>query len=147
MIIEGNVNIQAGREKVWEYLTDAQFVAECAPGVREMEIIEPDKKFQAVAVVGFGSMSTEFKTDVEFVELVEPDLAKIKAHGAASGSAVDVTAEMRLADGADGSTDMAWSADISVVGTIASLATRLMAPVTKKMTGVFFDCVKSKIEA
>jgi carbon monoxide dehydrogenase subunit G len=140
------VSISAPRDKVWKSLTDADFVAQCAPGVKSMEVVEPGRKFQAVAVVGFGSVSTEFRTDVEFTELTEPDSATIRAHGNASGSAVDVIAKMDLSDGEDGGTDLNWSADITIVGTIASLASRLMGPVTKKMTGIFFDCVKEKIE-
>jgi carbon monoxide dehydrogenase subunit G len=54
---------------------------------------------------------------------------------------------MALSDGENGTTDLKWTADITIVGTIASLASRLMSPVTKKMTGIFFDCVKAKIEA
>jgi len=36
---------------------------------------------------------------------------------------------------------------VTVVGSIASLAARLMRPVTSKMTNDFFACVKKKIEA
>jgi carbon monoxide dehydrogenase subunit G len=147
VFVEGTVNINAPRDKVWKSLTNAEFVAGCAPGIKSMEVVVPDQKFKAVAAVGFGSVSTEFRTDVEFMELTEPDSATIKAHGSASGSAVDVIARMALSDGENGTTDLKWTADITIVGTIASLASRLMSPVTKKMTGIFFDCVKAKIEA
>jgi carbon monoxide dehydrogenase subunit G len=39
-----------------------------------------------------------------------------------------------------------WSSDITVVGTIASLAARLMGVVTQKLTDAFFECVRKKIE-
>jgi carbon monoxide dehydrogenase subunit G len=143
---EGTININAPRKKVWDFLTDANFVAQCAPGVKEMVVVVPNQKYQAVAAVGFGSVSAEFRTDVDFVELVPIDRAKVKAHGNAPGSAVDAVSEMFLTDGENGTTDLRWTADIAVVGTIASVAARLMSPVTKKLTGVFFDCVKGKIE-
>jgi len=54
---------------------------------------------------------------------------------------------MRLSEGGDGATELHWTADIQIVGTIASLASRMMVGVTKKLTGMFFTCVKSKIEA
>ena len=71
----------------------------------------------------------------------------MKAHGSASGSAVDVVSDMALSDGPDGSTDLKWKADIVVVGVIASLASRLMGGLTRKLTAAFFDCIKSQIEA
>ncbi|HLF91132.1 MAG TPA: carbon monoxide dehydrogenase subunit G [Anaerolineales bacterium] len=146
MYFEGTVNINAPREKVYKFLTDPNFVAQCAPGVKEMAVIVPNEKYQAVAVVGFGSVSAEFRTDVEFLEFVPIDRAKVKAHGNAPGSAVDAISEMFLSDSENGTTDLKWTADIAVVGTIASVAARLMGPVTKKLTGMFFECVKGKIE-
>ena len=146
MHLEGNVNILAPREKVWKYLTDAEFVAQCAPGVKEMQVVTPNKKYFAVASIGFGSVVVAFKTDVEFVEMKEPEFAKVRAHGGGSGSAVDVTSEMRLSDNGDGSTEMRWIADVNVAGRIASVASRVMGSVTKKLTQGFFDCVKKQIE-
>jgi uncharacterized protein len=146
MRLEGITNIKREREVVWEFLIDPDRVCECGPGVKSVEVIEPDKKFRAVAAVGFGSVKATFNTDVEFVEMDKPNRAKLKAHGKAPGSAVDAIAEMKLSDGADGTTDVAWTADVTVVGTIASLASRLMGSVTKKLTNEFFTCMKKNIE-
>jgi len=40
-----------------------------------------------------------------------------------------------------------WTADIVVVGKIASVASRMMGSITKKLTNQFFECVKAQIEA
>ncbi|HEX6303868.1 MAG TPA: carbon monoxide dehydrogenase subunit G [Anaerolineales bacterium] len=147
MQFDGTVNIEAPREKVWEFLTDPNLVSQCAPGLKSVEVIEPDKKFRAVAGVGFGSVKVTFETDVEWVEVDAPNYAKMKAHGKAPGSGVDINSTMKLSDGPDGATEMQWSADIVVVGTIASMASRLMGSVTRRLTADFFNCVKDKIEA
>ena len=147
MQFDGTVNIEAPRERVWEFLTDPNLVSQCAPGLKSVEVIEPDKKFRAVAGVGFGSVKVTFETDVEWVEVDAPNYAKMKAHGKAPGSGVDINSTMKLSDGPDGATEMQWSADIVVVGTIASMASRLMGSVTRRLTADFFNCVKDKIEA
>lgn len=147
MHYEGTVNIAAERDKVWAFLTDADFVSQCAPGIKTMEIVVPKEKYLAVASVGFGSVVVEFKAQVKFLELIEPEFARVKAHGDGSDSAVDVTSEMHLSNGLNGSTDLAWNADIVVVGKIASVAARMMGSVTKKLTNQFFECVKDQIEA
>jgi len=146
MKFDGKINIQAPQEKVWDFLTDPDLVSQCAPGLKSVEVVEPDKKFRAVASVGFGAVSATFTNDVEFVELKPQDSAKIKVHGTAPGSAVDIIADMMLSPNPDGGTDLDWEADITIVGTIASLASRMMGGVTRKLTGIFFDCVKGKIE-
>jgi carbon monoxide dehydrogenase subunit G len=146
MLIEGKDNIKAARTEVWKFLTDAESVSKCTPGLESMEILEPKKKFEALGALGLGTIKVKFKTTIEWIELDEPNRAKMKMHGTAPGSSIDVMSEVHLKDGAKDSTELDWKADVKVVGTIASLAARLMTPVTKKMTGQFFSCVKKKIE-
>jgi carbon monoxide dehydrogenase subunit G len=146
MLLEGNTRINAPQEKVWNFLTDPHSVSQCAPGLVSVDIIVPEKQFKVVAGVGLGSVYVKFETDIELVELDPPTHARVKAHGKAPGSGVDVLSDMFLSSGSDGATELKWNADIVVVGTIASLASRLMGGVTRKLTGTFFECVKTKIE-
>ena len=148
MNFKGSVKINAPREKVWSFLTDPNRVATCAPGVDSVEIVEPDKKFRATASIGFGAVKATFVTDAEWLGLDPPKRAQTKFHGKAPGSVADGTSEMVLRDGEKpGETVLDWSADVTVVGTIASLAARLIGPVTQKITDTFFDNVRKKIES
>jgi carbon monoxide dehydrogenase subunit G len=144
---KGTVTINAPRQKVWNFLTDPTQLTDCAPGLESLEILEPNQKFRAVASVGFGAVKATFVTDATWLDLQAPNSAKMKIHGKAPGSVVDGTSEMALSDGANGSTVLNWSSDVTVVGTIASLAARLMGPVTQKITDSFFENVRKKIEA
>jgi carbon monoxide dehydrogenase subunit G len=146
MHFEGTLSIRASREKVWDYLTDPEKVSKSAPGLESLEIVEPGKKFRATTSIGFGSVKVRFVNDVEWVDLDPPNMARMKAHGTAPGSGVDATTSMTLTDGQDGATELAWTADVNVVGTIASLAARLMGGVTKKLTTAFFESVRKEIE-
>ena len=146
MHFEGNLTIDAPRQKVWDFLTDPQKVASSAPGLEKLEIVEPGKKFRATTSIGFGTVKVRFVNDVEWEDLDPPNRAQMKAHGTAPGSGVDATTAMTLTDGQNGRTDLAWTADVNVVGTIASLAARLMGGVTKKLTSAFFDSVRKEIE-
>ncbi len=131
---------------MWAFLTDPDAVSLCAPGLKSMEIIEPDKRFRAVAAVGIGSMKATFTTDVEWTELEPPERAEMKARGNAPGSAVEARAEMKLRKKGENATELEWTADVVVMGTIAALASRMMGGVTQKLTGEFFECVRSRIE-
>lgn len=146
MKLEGTVNINAPQEEVWKFLIDPDKVAHCVPGLKSLEVVIPDKQFDVVASIGLGAVNATFNASVEWVELDAPNRAEMKAHGTAPGSAVDVTSEMKLSSNEDGVTTVDWSADVVVVGTIASLASRLMPGVTKKLSGTFFDCFKKQLE-
>ncbi len=146
MHFEGKLAIEAPRNRVWAFLTDPDAVSRCAPGLESLEVLEPGKKFRVVTAIGFGAIKARFTSDVEWTDLDPPNRAGMKAHGNAPGSAVDATSSMVLSDGSGGATDLAWEAEVTVVGTIASLAARLMGGVTQKLTGAFFDSVKREVE-
>ena len=147
MNFKGTVTINAPREKVWKFLTNPEQLADCAPGLESLEILIPNEKFRAVASVGFGAVKATFVTDATWMDLEPPNRAKMKIHGKAPGSVVDGTSEMMLRDGdKPGETVLNWSSDVTVIGAIASLAARLMGPVTQKLTDAFFESVRKKIE-
>ncbi len=146
MLIKGEVTIRAPRKKVWDFLTDPDQIGQCAPGVEKIEMIEPLKRYRGIVSVGLGAVKARFSGEVEVMELEEPNYAKIKAHGSASGSVADAVSEMRLSDGPDDSTMLNWTADVTVSGQLASLASRLMVPVSQKLAQVFYEQVRKKIE-
>lgn len=147
MRLKGEVTIRAPRKQVWDFMTDPEQIGQCAPGVEKIEVIEPLKRYRGVVSVGFGAVKARFSGEVEILELDEPNYAKLKAHGAATGSVADATSEVRFSDGPDGSTLVHWNADVTVAGQLASLASRLMVPVSEKLAAVFYDQVRKKIES
>jgi uncharacterized protein len=147
MQLKGDVTIRAPRKKVWDFLTDPEQIGQCAPGVEKIEVIEPLKRYRGIVSVGFGAVKARFSGEVEILELDEPNRAKLKAHGSATGSVADAVSEMHLSDGPDGATLLHWTADVIVAGQLASLASRLMVPVSEKLAGIFYEQVRKKIEA
>jgi carbon monoxide dehydrogenase subunit G len=146
MRFEGSVPIRVSRERVWAFVIDPQQVGQCGPGVEKIEVVDASH-FKATAKVGIGFISARFVVNMEFADLQPPDVAFIKAHGQAPGSAVDASAEMRLSDGPDGTTVMDWNADVNIAGTLASIGARLIEGTANKMIGQTFDCMKTKLEA
>jgi carbon monoxide dehydrogenase subunit G len=146
MQFEGTVEINAPRDRVWAFLMDPDRVGSCGPGVESIEVVDADH-FKARAKVGIGFISARFNVDMTIAERTEPERAVIKAHGQAPGSAVDATANMALSGPADGPTTMAWSADVTISGTLASVGARMIEGTANKMIGQAFDCIRTKLEA
>ena len=146
MQLKGDVKIQAPRKRVWDFMTDPEQIGQCAPGVEKIEMLEPLKKYRGTVSIGLGSVKARFSGDVDILELDEPNFAKLKAHGSATGSVADAVSEMRLSDGPDGSTMVHWTADVNVSGQLASLAARLMVPVSQKLAAQFYEEVRKRIE-
>jgi carbon monoxide dehydrogenase subunit G len=146
MQLKGDVTIRAPRKKVWDFMTDPEQIGQCVPGVEKIEVIESMKKYHGIVSVGLGSVKARFSGDVDILQLDEPNRARLKAHGSATGSVADAISEMQLSDGPDGSTLVHWTADVNVAGQLASLAARLMVPVSQKLAGQFYDEVRKRIE-
>lgn len=146
MRFEGTTEIGAPRDRVWAFVIDPQQVGWCGPGVESIEEVDATH-FKARAKVGIGVISARFNVNLELVETVEPDRAVIKASGQAPGSAVDATGQMLLSGPAEGPTTMAWSADVAIMGTIASVGARLIEGTANKLIRQAFDCMRAKLEA
>jgi len=146
MLLKGDVTIHAPRKKVWDFLTDPNQIGQCVPGIEKIETIEELKRYHGVVSVGLGSVKARFSGEVDILELDEPNRAKLKAHGTATSSVADAVSEMSLGDGPDNSTLVHWTADINVSGQLASLASRLMTPVSQKLAVIFYDEVRKRIE-
>ena len=146
MQFKGTVEIKAPRDQVWSFLMDPDRVGSCGPGVESIEVIDADH-FRAKAKVGVGFISARFVVDMTVAERNEPELAVLKAHGQAPGSAVDATADMRLSGPEAGPTTMDWSADVTISGTLASVGARMVEGTANKMIGQTFDCIRARLEA
>jgi carbon monoxide dehydrogenase subunit G len=146
MQFSGSTEIAAPRDRVWAFVIDPQQVGWCGPGVEAIEEVDPTH-FRARAKVGIGVISARFTVNLELAEAQEPDRAVIKASGQAPGSAVDATGEMVLSGPPDGPTTMAWSADVSIMGTIASVGSRLIEGTANKLITQAFDCMRAKLES
>ena len=146
MRFEGDVDIRASRHKVWEFLTDPRAVGSCAPDVESLEVLEGGQKFRAVAAVGFGAMKARFVTDAEWLDLQAPNRARMKAHGKAPGKCCRRDERDEPFRRGSRGHQLHWLADVNVVGTIASIAARLMSGVAQRLTDAFFEAVRRRIE-
>ncbi len=92
-------------------------------------------------------VKAKFTMDVTRDELQEPENMTMKGRGKAPGSAVDMSGYMHLTALDSGETEMDWKATVVVSGTIASVGARLLQGTAERLTGQFFDCLKTTLQA
>lgn len=146
MEFSGSQTIAASNAKVWAFLLDVNNVASCAPGFQKLDELGPEH-WKAVVAVGVGPVKAKFTIDVTRPEMQEPERMIVKGRGKAPGNAVDLNGEMTLTPEGDEQTHMDWKATVVVSGTIASVGARLLQGTADKLTGQFFECLKTKIAA
>ncbi len=146
MEFSGTQTVAAPIEKVWAFLMDVNNVAACAPGFQSLEVLE-DEHWKAVVAVGVGAVKAKFTLDITRPEMQEPEHMTMKGRGKAPGSAVDLFGDMHLTSLESGETRMDWKATVAISGTIASVGARLLQGTAERLTGQFFDCLKTKLQA
>ena len=146
MQFSGSTEVDAPRAKVWAFVVDPQQVGWCGPGVESIEQVD-GTHFKARAKVGIGPISARFAVNLELAEAVAPERAVILASGNAPGSAVDARGEMVLSGPDEGPTTLAWSADVQVMGAVASIGSRMIEGTANKLIRQAFDCIRAKLEA
>ena len=146
MEFSGTQTIATPIEKVWAFLLDVKNVASCAPGFQSLEVLG-EEHWKAVVAVGVGVVKAKFTMDVTRDEMLEPEHMTMKGRGKAPGSAVDMSGDMHLTALDSSGTQMDWKASVVVSGTIASVGSRLLQGTAERLTGQFFDCLKTTLQA
>lgn len=146
MEFSGTQTISVPIDKVWTYLLDVNKVAACAPGFQSLEELGSEH-WKAVISVGVGPVKAKFNMDVTRPDMEEPKRMVVKARGKAPGTAVEMSGTMNLTSPDEAVTQMDWQAHVVVSGTLASVGARLMNSTAEKLTGQFFDCLKTNLQA
>ncbi|USZ69919.1 carbon monoxide dehydrogenase subunit G (plasmid) [Halorussus salilacus] len=156
MEFEGEFESDLPRDELWNYFTDPDVLADCAPGTDSIELESPHEVTATISV-GVGSVKPTFDVEMVVTRADRPELLEMQADGSASRNAFDAVAEMDLREGDDGGTVAQWTARTDVSGMIASLGQRALGSVTDKLVTDFFedleataregDPAESKLEA
>ncbi len=137
MTMNGEVQLAAPREAVWEKLNDPAVLKVCIPGCEELERTE-DNGFRAVAKMKVGPVSARFKGKVVLSDLDPPNGYKISGEGEggvagfAKGGATVALAEK------DGGTLLSYNVEAQIGGKLAQLGQRLINGTAKKLADEFF---------
>jgi uncharacterized protein len=139
MTMNGEVQLAAPREVVWEKLNDPEVLKACIPGCQSLEKLS-DNEFQAVATNRVGPVKATFKGKVTLSDLDPPNGYRISGQGdggiagfAKGGATVNLTP----ADG--GGTVLSYAVEAQIGGKLAQLGQRLVNGAAKKLADQFFE--------
>jgi hypothetical protein len=145
MHLSGQTEIEAGRRRVWDAVTDPHQVAGCVPGQPKVEVVD-DRHMKVTAVVGSGFLRTTVVVDIGLTDLEAPSHATAVASTVVMGGAVKADGSLDLVEVGARQTHVAWAADVALGGFLAGFAAMAEAPVRNGVNQTL-ACLKAKIEA
>ena len=138
MRIEGRETVPAARDVVWRALQDPAVLRACTPGLVRLDETAPDH-YEATLEVKVPAVTGRFDGSADVVERQEPERMRLRVKGKGPPGFVDGSAELRLAEAAEGATEVHYVAEVQVGGQVARLGQRMLSGVTREMAGQFFE--------
>jgi uncharacterized protein len=138
MTMNGEYQLPAAQEVVWEKLNDPVVLKACIPGCESLDKTS-DTGFQAVATIKIGPVKAKFKGAVTLSDLDPPNGYKIsgQGEGGVAGFAKG-GATVKLAP-KDGGTLLSYAVEAQIGGKLAQLGQRLVNGAAKKIADDFFS--------
>jgi carbon monoxide dehydrogenase subunit G len=137
MVMSGEQQLAAPREKVWAMLIDPEVLKACIPGCESLEVIG-ENEFSAVAMNKIGPVKARFKGKVRLTDIDPPNGYKISGEGdggvagfAKGGASVSLSDK-------DGGTLLSYNVEAQIGGKLAQLGQRLVNGAAKKLADDFF---------
>ena len=137
--IEKTFQVKESVDKVWTFLSDPRKIAVCVPGAQITEQVD-EKTYKGAISVKVGPSVTDYKGEVQIVRL-DPQNHEIEILGKGQdvrgrGSAsMKMTGKLRSLD--DGGTEVTSISELSVVGILAQMGSRVISEVSNIMFGEF----------
>lgn len=138
MTMNGEYQLAATPETVWEKLNDAETLKACIPGCQQLDKLS-DTEFSAVATQKIGPVKATFKGKVTLSDIDPPHGYKIsgQGEGGVAGFAKG-GATVKLAP-KDGGTVLSYAVEAQIGGKLAQLGQRLINGAAKKVADTFFQ--------
>jgi len=137
MTMNGEYQLPAPQQTVWEKLNDPAVLKACIPGCESLDKTS-DTGFSAVATIKIGPVKAKFKGNVTLSDLDPPNGYKISGQGeggvagfAKGGATVKLTPK-------DGGTLLSYTVEAQIGGKLAQLGQRLINGAAKKVADDFF---------
>ena len=142
--LTGSTAINAKRERVFQLLTDPNFIATTLPDA--VEVAVPDgENLEAKMRVKVALISISIKVRLKITDRVPPFSARLLAEGSGSGSKLKIISTFSL-EGDGMTTRMSWVADAEITGLMAGIGSLVLRGFAEKKVGEIFAGITKGIE-
>ncbi len=143
MKVQGNVLLPAGREQVWELLTDPAKLAKLLPGCEKLEPDGPDR-YKVAIKFALAAISGKYSGSVELSEKKPPESLRMVLEGKGTPGFMRGEGRIRLAE-KKGQTELHYEGEAQVGGMIAAVGQRMIDVAARRIIQQFFDSASAQL--
>jgi carbon monoxide dehydrogenase subunit G len=136
--------VKAPVEKLWNFISTPDSIAQCLPGVEEYKILE-GKRIEAKTKIGVGFIKGTFKVNSRVAEEDAVNHhARLLVDGSGVTSAFKADILINCNPNPEG-TELSWVADATISGPLGSVAKGLLENAAQKIVNQTLECVTQKV--
>jgi len=128
---------------VWNFLTDANRIAECLPGCEKL-VQTGQETYDMQLKFGVGAISGAFSGSVRLHDLQPTSEYQMSVTGSGAPGFVNGEGKVQITSNGAGAL-VQYSGDVSAGGPIASLGQRMIGGAARMVIDQFFKCVAGKL--
>ncbi len=128
---------------VWDALLDPAVLVRTIPGCERLEATG-DHTYAMTVSAGVAAIRGTYDGTCALSDLVPHESLVMRLRGAGAPGTIDATVRVSFAE-ADGRTTVSYDADATVGGMVGGVGQRMLASVSKRTAGEFFDNVAGAI--
>ena len=145
MNVSGERGFDAPRPTVWQVLNDPASMAKTMPGVESFDIHD-DTRWTANVKIPLGLGGLKMKVDMQKVEEREPEFAKLAIKGKGVGAMMNMETSFTLTAPSEDATSMAWSAEVKLLGPMASMAQHILQPIVNQQVQQVLTALDGQVQ-
>ncbi|MEM3804027.1 MAG: carbon monoxide dehydrogenase subunit G, partial [Conexivisphaerales archaeon] len=142
MHFEDSFTVEAPLHDVWKFVSTPSEFVKVIPDLQSKEI-KDDKNFFVSFKMGLGMIRGTVNMNFRIEEAVPEQHMKLVGKGNGLQSTADLTINLDLSP-QNGVTLVKWSADLNVAGTVVSVGSRFIEPVTRSKVKEIVEGIKKE---
>ena len=145
MLLEGEIEINAPRDAVWDLLNDPEILKKHLPGCESLDLVGEDR-YDAVISIGVAAIKGTYQAQFQILNKQPPTSYTLRIEGTGKPGFVKGEGHVTLEEGG-ARTLLKYSGNLEVGGVIARVGQRLIGSISKKMTRQFFHDLGQEAES
>lgn len=142
--LEGTISMNASRERVYELLTDPNFIATTIPDAEDVRVLD-GSNLEGKIKLRIAVVTSTLRMKMTIQKTSPPSKATLIAEGSGSGSNLKISSVFDLMG--SGPTTMKWSADGEISGVMAGIGSALLKGFAAKRVAEIFESITKNVEA
>ncbi len=144
MHVNGTHTFKADRPTVYNLMQSTDALTHCLPGCEGMEEIGTDS-YRATLKVGVAGIKGTYVCTITTTNKVPNESWTLTVEGQSKSGNLKGVGNFTLKDGENGETELAYDGDAELLGPLAGVGQRVMAPAARMIIGQFFRCMAGQL--